>query len=180
MACPISLCICSTSSHLQCCEFSCLKCSRLSAHNVSPYHRFNLQHPARKCITAAFQESHLALQCPFFPHSTVKAGRVPVLTQAHVQLTRALAVSKLAQHDAAAVSCVYDRWLQLRKVSQGPLLQHLWFLQPWKVRKLLILDVVCGCGTFLLSHSCREQQVVSHCHQIGWCSLLVSHGHGLA
>ncbi|MEW5303997.1 MAG: hypothetical protein WDW36_006640 [Sanguina aurantia] len=84
-------------------------------------------------LTTAMENLHFdALQQSTKWCNEVKAGRVPVLTQAHVQLTRALAVSKLAQHDAAAVSCVYDRWLQLRRVSQGPLLQHLWFLQPWK------------------------------------------------
>ena len=67
-----------------------------------------------------------------------QAGRIPTLPATQSVLPKPIASARLRSSTGAlpyAISSVYDYWLGKRKRShrQGPLLQHLWFEEPWKV-----------------------------------------------
>lgn len=73
--------------------------------------------------------------CPLLP--LVKAGRVPKLPRDRDVLPWDAARAAVAQQHASLPALprpLYDYWLKRRREEGGPLLQHLWYEQPWKVR----------------------------------------------
>lgn len=68
-----------------------------------------------------------------------QAGRVPHLGPPGTVLRRSVGVAAAVAGAACAprvATAVYDHWLSRRASIHkgGPLLPHLWFHQPWKVR----------------------------------------------
>ena len=72
------------------------------------------------------------------PMRAVKVGRVPqVPPTPSWALSKHAAVARIQDVEPYITEAVYDYWAQKRKQghpSGGPLLPHLWFEQPWKVR----------------------------------------------
>lgn len=93
----------------------------------------------RRCRSGCSQYADLCRRhlAPASPACAVKAGKIPKLPAAERLLPRGTAATKLREqgHDQAASLAVYDYWLLRRRQAKGPLLGHLWFEQPWKVRR---------------------------------------------
>ncbi len=67
-----------------------------------------------------------------------QANRVPRAPTVEMVLSRAN-MHKALEGEAPpwVLDATYDYWRAKRKREGGPLLEHLWFEQPWKVRRVL-------------------------------------------
>lgn len=65
-----------------------------------------------------------------------RGGRLPRVPAMKQMLPRSAALDELERHvpDRKLAAALLDHWLKRRAAEGGPLLQRLWFEQPWKVR----------------------------------------------
>lgn len=70
----------------------------------------------------------------------MKAGKVPKLPATERILPFDTAAAELREQQPlmpALPRALYNHWVKRRKQEGGPLLQYLWFEQPWKVGPVL-------------------------------------------
>lgn len=105
---------------------------------------------------------------------------MPHLPATEVVLSKHNVITKITNHERFVVEAVYEYWLAKRRAAGGPLLQHLWFEQPWKVGGWMNgLGVSGWVACWMNSHVVGGQWVGSwsrrHKHQSGsgggaWCT----------